>query len=48
MLGKIAQILDIEEELFMKAIEASVPEKLLDLNKKAFKAGYNSQEEGVE
>lgn len=42
MLGKIAKILDIEEELFMKAVEASVPSKLLELNKQAFAAGYNS------
>ena len=42
MLGKIAKILDIEEEIFMKAVEASVPPKLLELNKQAFAAGYNS------
>lgn len=42
MLGKIARILEIEEDLFLKAIKESVPEKLLELNEKAFAAGYNS------
>ncbi len=42
MLGKIAKLLEIEEEIFLKAIEGSVPPKLLELNKKAFAAGYNS------
>lgn len=40
MLGKIARILEIDEELFLKAIKESVPAKLLDLNKEAFAAGY--------
>ena len=42
MLGKIAKVLELDEALFMKAIEESVPAKFLDLNKKAFAAGYNS------
>lgn len=42
MLGKIAKILEIDQEVFLKAIEKSVPEKLIDLNRKAFAAGYNS------
>ncbi|MDD4780570.1 MAG: indolepyruvate oxidoreductase subunit beta [Tissierellia bacterium] len=42
MLGKIAKVLELDEELFFKAIETSVPAKFLDLNKKAFAEGYNS------
>jgi len=42
MLGKIAKLLEIDERLFIKAIEESVPPKLLDLNRKAFAEGYNS------
>lgn len=42
MLGKIARILEIEADLFLKAIKESVPEKLLELNERAFAEGYNS------
>lgn len=42
MLGKIAKLLNLDKDLFMRAIENSVPAKLLDLNNKAFTEGYNS------
>ncbi len=42
MLGKIAKILEIDKDLFIKAIEQAVPPKLLDLNKEAFMMGYTN------
>ena len=42
MLGKIARILEIDKEMFLSAIEETVPAKLLELNIRAFESGYNS------
>jgi hypothetical protein len=42
LMGRLAKYFDISTEDWMAAIEASVPAKFLDLNKKAFNLGLNS------
>ena len=42
LMGRLAKYFDIPTEDWMAAIEASVPAKFLDLNKKAFNLGLNS------
>jgi indolepyruvate ferredoxin oxidoreductase beta subunit len=39
MLGMLANIMDIEESVWLDALKECVPEKLMDVNLKAFKAG---------
>lgn len=39
LLGKLSEYFDFTEEEWMNAIEISVPEKFLEINKKAFKLG---------
>ena len=41
LLGRLSKYFDFTEEEWMKAIEESVPEKFIDMNKKAFTAGRN-------
>ena len=41
LLGRLSKYFDFTEEEWMKAIEESVPEKFIDMNKKAFIAGRN-------
>lgn len=41
LLGRLSKYFDFTEEEWMKAIEESVPEKFIDMNKKAFAAGRN-------
>ena len=43
LLGKLSKHFDFTEEQWLKAIETSVPEKFLALNKKAFLLGRDSQ-----
>ena len=43
LLGKLSKHFDFTEEQWLKAIETSVPEKFLALNKKAFLLGRESQ-----
>ena len=42
LMGKLSKYFDFTEEEWMKAIEASVPPKFLELNKKAFALGANA------
>ena len=39
LLGRLSHYFDLPEEAWMKAIEANVPEKFLEMNKKAFELG---------
>ena len=41
LMGRLSKYFDIPEEEWMAAIQASVPEKFLELNKKAFLLGRN-------
>lgn len=41
LIGVLSKYLDFEEEVWMKAIEECVPQKFLDINKKAFELGKN-------
>ncbi|HZK18284.1 MAG TPA: indolepyruvate oxidoreductase subunit beta [Clostridia bacterium] len=43
MTGALARLLDMDYEKWQEALEAEVP-RFLDMNKKAFEAGYNSVE----
>lgn len=40
LIGSLAATSPIEKEVFVEAIERTVPEKFLELNKKAFELGY--------
>ena len=42
LMGRLSKYFDFTEEEWMKAIEASVPEKFLEMNKKAFALGANA------
>ena len=39
LLGRLSHYFDLPEEAWMKAIEANVPPKFLEMNKKAFELG---------
>ena len=41
MIGLLAQSLDISKDIFINAIKETVPERLLEVNLKAFDEGYN-------
>ena len=41
VLGLAAQHMDFDKEDWLKVIEETVPEKTIDVNKKAFEVGYN-------
>lgn len=43
MMGVLAANLDLDQNLWEQAIEECVPEKFIDMNKKAFRSGYNSK-----
>ncbi|MBQ2840579.1 MAG: indolepyruvate oxidoreductase subunit beta [Oscillospiraceae bacterium] len=43
LMGRLSNYFDASEEEWMQAIEESVPEKFLDMNKKAFNLGRNSK-----
>ena len=42
LLGRLSRYFDFTEDEWMAAIEKSVPEKFLELNKKAFRLGQNA------
>ena len=42
LMGKLSHYFDLPEEAWMKALEANVPEKFLELNKKAFALGRDA------
>ena len=42
LMGRLAKYFDFSEEEWMAAIEASVPPKFLELNKNAFRLGFNA------
>lgn len=44
LLGLMAKSTDIEKAVWLEAIKEVVPEKFLDVNLKAFDAGYNAAE----
>ena len=41
LMGRLSKYFEISEAAWMKAIEACVPPKFLDINLKAFELGYN-------
>ena len=42
LLGRLSHYFDLPEEAWMKSIEANVPAKFLEMNKKAFALGKNA------
>jgi indolepyruvate ferredoxin oxidoreductase, beta subunit len=42
LIGLMAKSTDIEEDIWLEAIREVIPQKFLDVNLKAFDAGYNS------
>ena len=44
LMGRLSRYFDIPEEEWMAAIEASVPPKILEMNKKAFALGRQGEE----
>ncbi len=42
LLGRLSHYFDIPEEAWMESIEANVPAKFLEMNKKAFTLGKNA------
>ncbi len=43
LLGRLSHYFDLPQEAWMKSLEANVPAKFLDMNKKAFELGKNIQ-----
>ena len=43
LLGRLSHYFDLPKEEWMKSLEANVPAKFLDMNKKAFELGKNFQ-----
>ena len=41
LLGRLSHDFDLPEDAWMKSLEANVPEKFLEMNKKAFQLGKN-------
>lgn len=41
LLGRLSHYFDLSDEAWMKSLEANVPAKFLDMNKKAFELGKN-------
>ncbi len=44
LLGRLSHYFDLPEEAWMKSLEANVPSKFLEMNKKAFELGKNCEE----
>lgn len=42
LIGVLAKNIDFDKQVWLKAIEETVPARYLELNKKAFELGYNS------
>ena len=43
LLGRLSHYFDIPEDAWMESLKANVPEKLLEINKKAFALGKNAE-----
>ena len=41
LLGRLSHYFDLPEDAWMKSLEANVPAKFLEMNKKAFELGKN-------
>jgi len=41
LIGAMAKVMDLPKEIWIKAIEKTVPPKFLEMNKKAFELGWN-------
>ena len=41
-MGRLSHYFDLPEEAWMKSLEACVPAKFLELNKRAFQLGKNA------
>ena len=41
LLGRLSHYFDLPEDAWIKSLEANVPEKFLEMNKKAFELGKN-------
>ena len=44
LIGAMAKRLEIEKEIWIDTIKATVPSKFIDMNLKAFELGYNAKE----
>ena len=44
LLGRLSHYFDLPKEAWMKSLEANVPSKFLEMNKKAFELGKNCEE----
>ena len=44
LLGRLSHYFDFSEEVWQKAIEACVPQKFLEMNRRAFALGRNTEE----
>ncbi len=44
LIGAMAKRLEIEKEVWIETIKATVPPKFIDMNLRAFELGYNAQE----
>jgi indolepyruvate ferredoxin oxidoreductase beta subunit len=44
LLGRLSHYFDLPQEAWMKSLEANVPAKFLEMNKKAFELGKNFEE----
>ena len=42
LIGAMAKVMDLPKEIWLKAIEKTVPSKFLEMNKKAFELGWNN------
>ncbi len=42
LLGRLSHYFDFPDEVWQRALEATVPAKVLELNKKAFRLGQNA------
>ena len=42
LIGAMAKSMELDKEIWIKALKESVPPKFLELNLKAFEMGYNS------
>jgi len=45
LLGRLSHYFDFSKDAWMKALEANVPAKLLEINKQAFDLGYKAGEQ---
>lgn len=43
MIGAMAKFLELDKEIWLESVKATVPQKFVDLNVKAFMLGYNAE-----